>query len=86
MTNSKHADNIEISAALPAFNPRERGKFVWNIIIKFLPPKDVIANIAQQYEAIPLYYSQGGFLQRRNFLLQYVPVNWEIDVDPENLL
>jgi len=30
-------NNIELSPALPAFLPRERGKYVWNIILKFLP-------------------------------------------------
>ena len=66
-------EKIEISSALPAFVPRERGKFVWNIIIKFSVDnqKPVISN---------------AFLQHRNLLLQYVPQNWEIDIDPENLL
>jgi len=73
MTNNKHADNIEISATLPAFIPREWGKFVWNIILKFS-----IFNFQ--------FSMSSEFLHCRNSLLQYVPSNWEIDVDPENLL
>ena len=66
-------EKIEISPALPAFIPRERGKFVWNIIIKFK-----IENLKLKINS--------EFLQWRNSLLRYVPQNWEIDVDPENLL
>ncbi len=77
MTNNKPTDKIEISPALPAFLPRERGKYVWNIIIKFSLPHNVILNEAKNLSE---------FLQRRNSLLQYIPPNWEIDVDPENLL
>lgn len=62
-------ETIEISPALPAFIPREKGKFVWNIIIKF-----------------PISPPDFAFLQNRNSLLQYVPSNWKIDIDPENLL
>ena len=66
-------EKIEISPALPAFIPHERGRFVWNIIVKF--------PISNQQLSIT-----NEFLQHRNSLLQYVPQNWEIDVDPENLL
>lgn len=65
-------EKIEISAALPAFIPRERGKFVWNIILKFK-----IENLKLKID--------DNFIQKRNSLLQYVPSNWEIDVDPENI-
>ena len=65
--------DIEINPALPAFISKERGKYAWNIIIKFkfknpqfLPPIDLIKS--------------------RNLLLQFVPSDWEIDIDPENLL
>lgn len=63
-------DNIEISPALPAFIPREKGRFVWQIIIKF--PLDGPAD--------------DEFLKKRNFLLQYVPDNWQMEIDPEDLL
>ncbi len=69
MTNG----NIEISDALPAFIPREKGKFIWNIIIKF-PIPDGQTKMSNE------------FLRRRNSLLQYIPSNWEIDVDPSDLL
>jgi len=82
MTNNKPADNIEMSSALPAFLPRERGKYVWNIIIKFLSPT------VPSFEkgGLGRIFISPEFLQKRNSLLQYVPSNWEIDVDPENLL
>lgn len=66
-------DRIEISDAQPAFLPRERGKYVWNIIIKFK-----IGNLKLEIN--------NEFLLQRNPLLEYIPTNWEIDVDPENLL
>lgn len=72
MTKNNYVDKIEISAALPAFVPRERGKFVWNIILKFA--------LNKQQTII-----DEEFIQKRNLLLQYVPSNWEIDIDPENI-
>jgi len=73
-------EKIEISSALPAFTPRERGKFVWNIILKFkLPP--VVAPTPQLRGK-----NLNEFLHWRNSLLRYVPQNWEINIDPENLL
>lgn len=66
-------DRIDVSDALPAFLPRERGQYIWNIILKF--------TTGDRQSAI-----SAEFIQRRNHLLQYVPQNWEIDVDPENLL
>lgn len=73
---------IDISPALPAFLPRERGKYVWNIILKFLSP--TIPSF-EKGELGRIFISP-EFLQKRNSLLQYVPSNWEINVDPENLL
>ena len=73
LRNANKDADVQISDALPAFVPKEKGKFAWNIIIKFkiTDPKLQISN---------------EFLLRRNSLLQYVPSNWEIDVDPEDLL
>jgi len=65
--------DIEISDALPAFIVKEKGRYVWNIIIKF---KAQSSKLKMSNE----------FLLGRNSLLQYVPSNWEIDVDPESLL
>jgi len=73
-------EKIEISPALPAFIPRERGKFVWNIILKFPFPSD--GNLIPRIRGKKL----NEFLRHRNSLLQYIPQNWEVDVDPENLL
>jgi len=64
---------IEVSDALPAFISKEKGKYVWNIIIKFPITNDQLKTSSE-------------FLRRRNSLLQYVPSNWNIDVDPESLL
>ena len=64
---------IEVSDALPAFISREKGKYVWNIIIKFPITNDQLKTSSE-------------FLRRRNSLLQYVPSNWNIDVDPVDLL
>ena len=75
-------DFVELSPALPAFRPRERGQFVWNIIIKFLP----FSSPLFRKEGLGEIYTTPSFLRFRNSLLQYVPQNWEIDVDPENLL
>ncbi len=74
-------EKIEISPALPAFISRERGQFVWNIIIKFPFSFPLFRK-----EGLGEIYTTPEFLQHRNSLLQYVPQNWEIDVDPENLL
>jgi len=70
-THNKDSSS-KISEALPAFIPKEKGKFVWQIIIKFpLEPQLKIGK---------------DFLSQRDSLLQYVPANWEIDIDPESLL
>jgi len=73
LRNANKDASVQISDALPAFIPKEKGKFAWNIIIKFkiINPKLQISS---------------EFLRSRNSLLQYVPSNWEIDVDPEDLL
>ena len=94
MTKNEHADNIEVSAALPAFIPRERSKFVWNIIIKFKLPEKVILSEAPhktkflrgEAKNLDKQKMSSEFLLRRNSLLQYVPTNWEIDIDPSDLL
>jgi len=91
--------NIQISDALPAFVPKEKGKFVWNIIIKFKLSQDVIPspapetfgfgcgiNSARDLSTCLRKKMSKEFLLRRNSLLQYVPSNWEIDVDPSDLL
>ena len=69
----KDKGSIQISDALPAFIPKEKGKYIWNIIIKFKIP-DAETKMSKE------------FLRRRNSLLQYVPSNWEINVDPNDLL
>ncbi|MBU2036876.1 primosomal protein N' [Patescibacteria group bacterium] len=82
-------NDIEISPALPAFLPRERGKYVWNIIIKFLPfptPHFEKGGLARAKLSFGGIFTAPDFLRRRNSLLQYVPTGWKIDVDSENLL
>jgi len=74
---------IEVSDALPAFISKEKGRYIWNIIIKFQ-----ITNIypERSRRAKSQTKMSSEFLLRRNSLLQYVPSNWEIDVDPSDLL
>ncbi|MDD2730524.1 MAG: primosomal protein N' [Candidatus Portnoybacteria bacterium] len=69
---ANRGQKAEISEALPAFVPKEKGKFIWQIIIKF--------SLKHQLK------TKSDFLTERNSLFQYVPTNWEIDIDPENLL
>ena len=78
MTNNY---NIEISDALPAFIPRERDKYVWNIILKF-----PFSSPLFRKEGLGGIFITSDFLRHRNSLLQYVPQGWEIDVDPSDLL
>ncbi|MEK7160576.1 MAG: hypothetical protein AAB724_00965, partial [Patescibacteria group bacterium] len=66
-------DTISISSATPAWRPKEKGFFIWQIIIK--------QKIADNNSKI-----SPAFLARRNQLLQYVPSSWHVEVDPENLL
>jgi len=66
--------DIEISEALPAFIPKEKGKYVWNIVIKFKIADPCPQNFNSE------------FLAARNSLLKFIPSNFEIDVDPTDLL
>ncbi len=81
---------VEISDALPAFVPKEKGRYVWNIIIKLTPrgviPRNEATRDPAENQKQYLTFGSSEFLLRRNSLLQYVPSNWEIDVDPSDLL
>ncbi len=94
-TESQSDSSAGVSDALPAFVPKEKGKYVWNIIIKFPIPSDKVESPRQSRDNIPpcgwspagrQYPLSSEFLRCRNSLLQYVPTNWEIDVDPVDLL
>lgn len=76
----------EISDALPAFISKEKGRYVWNIIIKFPLLPGVILSEAKNLDKQKMKKMSSEFLRSRNSLLQYVPTNWEIDVDPVDLL
>ena len=65
---------LEISDALPAFISKEKGRYVWQIILKASSPW-----LAKKEE-------QQKILDLRNKILLTVPVNWKIDIDPETLL
>lgn len=69
---NKNTD-ISISPASPAFIPKQKGKFIWNIILKF-KTKSSEFKISNE------------FLSKRNSLLKYIPSYWDIEVDPEDLL
>jgi len=65
---------FEITDAVPAFIAKQKGRYIWQIIIK----------------AKPYWLAKGdereNLLFRRNKILMSVPSNWEIEVDPETLL
>lgn len=65
---------IDTSEAVPAFIPKEKSKYVWQIIIK-----------AKPYWLAPVNERQ-ELLRLRNKILMIVPPDWEIDIDPETLL
>ena len=65
---------LEIIGPAPAFIPKEKQKYIWQIIIK---AKSIW--LAPQKE-------RDDLLRQRNQFLMTVPSNWEIDVDPETLL
>jgi primosomal protein N' len=50
---------------VPGFIARERGRYVWQILLQ-IPP--------------------GFATEKRNAILDNVPHEWEIDVDPETIL
>ena len=60
----------------PAFIPKKRGKYGWHIIIK----------INSEIQNTPHQNIRFGTGQAKYKILQLVPSNWEIDVDPESLL
>ncbi|OWK26985.1 MAG: hypothetical protein US76_02040 [Parcubacteria group bacterium GW2011_GWA2_38_13b] len=57
-------DMSSVIGPVPAFIPKRKDKYLWNIILK-IPPENQ---------------------ESKNKILQLIPPNWEIDVDPENLL
>lgn len=65
--------SLEIFGPLPAFIPKERKKFVYNLILKFKP----------KHNGSPL---TGRDLFARNEILKYAPSNVFVDVDPESIL
>ena len=65
---------VEISEALPAFISKEKGKYIWNIILKFPIADPKSRKIDRE------------FLTARDSLLKFTPSNFEIDADPINLL
>jgi len=73
LARAKKDPGVEISEALPAFISKEKGKYIWNIIIKF---KIADKNLKIDRE----------FLIARNYLLKFIPSNFEIDIDPVDLL
>lgn len=60
--------------AYPALISRERGLYVWNVLLK-LKIKSQISKMDKKEE-----------LQQRNRLLSQVPPDWSIDIDPKTIL
>ncbi len=65
---------FEISEAVPAFIAKQKGRYVWQIIIK-----------AKPYWLVPPS-ERPELLKLRNKILSIVPYGWEIEIDPETLL
>jgi primosomal protein N' (replication factor Y) len=76
LKNSKILNDavFEINQAVPAFISKEKGKYVWQIIIK-----------ARSYW-LTEKEKREELLKNRNKILMTVPAGWEIEVDPETLL
>jgi primosomal protein N' (replication factor Y) len=76
LKNSKILNDavLEISDAVPAFISKEKGRYIWQIILKARSPW--LAEKDGRQKIIDL----------RNKILLVVPPNWEIDIDPETLL
>lgn len=71
--NTEKLNHFEIFGPLPAFIPKERGQYIYNLIIKFRPLQETGAITAKD-------------LFLRNEFLKYIPSNVFIDVDPESIL
>ncbi|MDD5589886.1 MAG: primosomal protein N' [Candidatus Portnoybacteria bacterium] len=63
---------LELIGPAPAFISKEKGRYIWRIILKAKP----VWPAENQEEIISI----------RNRFLSMIPSNWEIEVDPENLL
>jgi primosomal protein N' (replication factor Y) len=76
LKNSKILNDavLEISDAIPAFISKEKGRYIWQIIIKARSPW--LAKKDDRQKIIDL----------RNKILLTVPPNWKIEIDPETLL
>jgi primosomal protein N' (replication factor Y) len=76
LKNSKILKEVifEISEPLPAFITKERGKYIWQIILKIKPYW--LASKSERQNLLAL----------RNKFLLTVPPFWQINVDPETLL
>ncbi|PJE59934.1 MAG: primosomal protein N' [Candidatus Portnoybacteria bacterium CG10_big_fil_rev_8_21_14_0_10_44_7] len=65
--------DFTIFGPLPGFIPKERGRYIYNLVIKFKPSRKR-----------PILGSQD--LRRRNEFLNYLPQGVLVDVDPESIL
>ena len=78
---------LEISEPAPAFIAKQKGRYVWQIVIKakpyWLTPE---VRLQGQSEVGLQEPSHSDILKNRNKLLSFVPAGWEIDIDPETLL
>lgn len=63
---------IEALSPAPAFIAKERGQYLWNVILKI---KNPVKSPAGDHGT-----------RTRNELLRYVPTGWTVDVDPRNLI
>ena len=70
----KLGEHFQLFGPLPAFIPREKGRYVYNLIVKFKP--------VQKDKFPPA--NEDIFL--RNELLKFVSPKVFVDVDPESIL
>ncbi len=70
----KLGEHFQLFGPLPAFIPREKGRYVYNLIIKFKPV---------QKDKFPLANED---ISLRNELLKFISPKVFVDVDPESIL
>lgn len=80
--------NFIVLGPAPAFISKEKGSYRWNILIKFICSE----NKPKANFYSPLYLSllspllTKDELTLRNKILQAVPLNWKIDIEPKDTL
>jgi len=77
---------FELLGPSPAFISKQKGKYIWQIILKVKPYWLPEVGLGGQPEVGLQKSDRDELLKTRNKLLSFVPPGWQIDVDPETLL